>query len=70
MKQYVVYKIVVGIRVKNMPVSPLAIFRNPESAHVCIEISKLFQVTKSRKDDENTVKSAKFALFGSVVTEV
>lgn len=53
-----------------MPVSPLAILRNPEIAHIFIEIGQLFQVTKSKIDDENTFKSALFAFFCSVVTEV
>jgi len=52
-----------------MPVSPLAIFRNLETAYL---LSKCPDSTKSRsrKDDKNAIKSAKFALFCSVLAEV
>jgi len=60
MKQFLVHKTVAGTYVNNMSASPLVLFRNPEIA----------QVTKSRKDDKNTFRSTKFALFGSVVTEL
>jgi len=52
-----------------MPLSPLTIFRNPEIAHLYRNIPT-FPSHKSGNSDENTFKSAKFALVGSIVTEV